>query len=125
MYNHLLYFCYWFVNSFVISLLYYLNPLEYSLGNWKFTALEASIYSGFWITFVVWIFWDYLMAKDIKIEGIKNWLWFWFANIIGIWITARMTNFTGLSIENLFAVIILALFTNLLQKTIRIFVINK
>jgi hypothetical protein len=122
MYNHLLYFSYWIVNSFVISFFHYLYPNDFVLGTVKFTPLDASIYSGFWLTFVVWTFWDYIMAKEIKFGGIKTGLWFWMANVIGIWVTARLSNFTGFGISYFYLAIILGFFTNLLQRLIRKFV---
>lgn len=125
MYNHLLYFSYWFVNSFFLSLFHYLFPENFVLGTWKLTGLEASIYSGFWITFVVWIFWDLILAKDIKLGSTKSFLWFLLANTVGIWITAHMSNFTGFGISSFYLAIILGLLVNIFQRLMRKFIIKK
>ncbi len=119
MYNHLLYFSYWFVNSFLISFFHFLFPENFVLGTWKLTGLESSLYSGFWITFVVWIFWDLLLAKNIKLGSTKSFFWFWLANTVGIWITAHMSHFTGFGISTFYLAIILGFFTNLLQRLVR------
>ena len=119
MYNHLLYFSYWVVNSFTISLFNFLLPENFVLGTWKLTSFEASIYSGFWLTFVVWIFWDYMMAKKYEWGKFKSFIWFWLANIFGVWITARLGNFTGFGIDSLFTAIILGFFANIFQRVIR------
>ena len=119
MYNHLLYFSYWLVNSFAISLFNYLFPNNFVLGNWKLTALEASLYSGFWLTFVVWIFWDFLMAKKYELGKFKSFIWFWLANTIGVWIVAHMSGFTGFGIESFYLSFILGFFANILQRLIR------
>lgn len=118
MYNHLLYLLYWLVNSFTLSLFYYVFPEDFVLGTWKLTAVEASIYSGFWITFIVWIFWDYAMAKEWKSRGLNTILWFWLANSVGIWITARFSNFTGFGISYYYLALILGFFTTLFQRII-------
>lgn len=125
MYNHLLYFSYWFINSFFLSFFHYLLPENFALGTWKLTGLEASIYSGFWITFVIWIFWDLILAKDIKLGGTKSFFWFWLANTIGIWITAHMGQFTGFGISSLYLAIILGLVINMCQRLVRKFIFNK
>lgn len=125
MYNHLLYFSYWFVNSFIISLFSYLFPEDVILGSSKFSSLDGAIYSGFWVTFVVWIFWDYLLAKKTEWGKAKTFFWFWLANTIGLWATSQMGNFTGLHIVSIYLIIIVGLFANILQKGMRKFVINK
>lgn len=122
MYNHLLYFTYWVINSLLVSLFHFMFPENFVLGTWKLTSLEASIYSGFWITFVIWIFWDFIFAKNIKIKGLKLFLWFWIANIVGIWITTHMSNFTGFGISFFYLAIILGFFTNIIQRIIRKFI---
>jgi hypothetical protein len=125
MYNHLLYFSYWFINSFFLSFFHYLFPENFALGTWKLTGLEASIYSGFWITFVVWIFWDLILAKDIKLGGTRSFFWFLLANTVGIWITAHMGQFTGFGISNFYLAIILGFVINVSQRLIRKFIVNK
>jgi hypothetical protein len=102
-----------------------LFPENFVLGTWKLTGLESSLYSGFWVTFVVWIFWDLLLAKDIKLGSTKSFFWFWLANTVGIWITAHMSKFTGFGISNFYLAIILGLLVNILQRLIRRFIIKK
>lgn len=121
MYNHLLYFSYWIFNSFAISVVHYVDPNGYELGTWKFSSLEGAIYAGFWMTFVVWIFWDLALAKkiDIKNTKIRAFLWFFVSNIAGVWITAHMSEYTGFGITNFGKAIILGFIATILQKLVK------
>ncbi|MBI2066376.1 hypothetical protein HYT60_02645, partial [Candidatus Woesebacteria bacterium] len=50
MYEHLLFLLYWFLNSLALYFLGLLFPGSVVLGSWRLTAVEASIYAGFWLT---------------------------------------------------------------------------
>jgi len=119
MYNHWLFFSYWLVNAIIIWLTGWLFPESFVLGTWKFTFLEAAIYSGFWVTFLVWIFWDFMLAKKLKFNQLLNFGWFWLANTIGIWLTARGSEYTGLGIRAYYMAIVLGLFTYSGQRLVK------
>ena len=59
------------------------------------------------------------MAKKYEWGTVKIFFWFWFANTVGVWITAHMSQFTGFGIESFYLSILLGFFANILQRTIR------
>jgi len=71
------------------------------------------------VTFFVWIFWDFMLAKKLKFSQFLNFFWFWLANVMGIWLTARGSYFTGLGIRAYYMAIALGLFTNYGQRLAR------
>ena len=119
MYNHWLFLLYWLGNALIIWLSAWLFPESYVLGTWKFTAIEGAIYSGFWLTFVVWIFWDFALAKGLKISQFINFFWFWLANTIGIWLVSHLNHFTGIGIRAYYLAIVLGLFTYTGQRWVK------
>lgn len=121
MYNHWLFFTYWLVNSLVIWFVGAIFPQDLVLGTWRFTAAEAAIYSGFWVTFVVWIFWDFLLARRYKFSRLLNFFWFWLANTLGIWLMAHINHYSGLGISAYYWAIVLGLVVNLAQSRVRKF----
>src|SRR3972149_1067978 len=96
MYNHFLYFSYWILNSLVLYLFFLVFGDSVVLGNWRFGALESAIYSGFWVTFLLWTFWDFALAKGVKFD---NWLttlgYFWLVNTFSFWLTSRFSQYAG------------------------------
>jgi hypothetical protein len=101
MYNHLLYFTYWLFNSVVLYVFGLIFPTNVVLGNWRFSPIEAAIYAGFWVTFFVWVLWDFAIAKGIKFDtGIVTLGYFWSANIFAFWIVSRFSQYAGLGITS-------------------------
>jgi hypothetical protein len=98
MYNHLLYFAYWVVNSLVLYFANVFLPDAVTLGDWRFNAIESSIYAGFWVTFVTWAFWDFAIARQFNLQ---NWFvdlgYFWLANFFALWAVSLFSRFTGFS----------------------------
>ena len=102
MYNHLMYFAYWVINSFVLYLATWVLPEKsVTLGNWRFSSIESSIYAGFWITFLIWVCWDFAMAKKFNLRNkIVSFFFFLFVNAISIWVVSRFSNITGFEVIN-------------------------
>ena len=101
MYNHLLYFSYWLVNSAVLYVASLLFPGNVVLGNWRFGALEAAIYAGFCVTFFVWVLWDFAMAKTVKFDAkIVTFGYFWSANILSFWLVSRFPRYAGFGMSD-------------------------
>ena len=87
------------------------------LGNWRFGPIESAIYAGFWVTFFVWVLWDFALAKGIKFDsGMVTLGYFWSANIFAFWVVARFSEYTGLGITSYLWAITIALFTYVLQR---------
>lgn len=125
MYNHLLYFTYWLVNSLVLYAISSFSN-DVVLGNWRFGALEAAIYAGFWVTFFVWAMWDFAIAKGVKFDtGFVTLGYFWLVNAFSFWIVARFSEFTGLGITSFYWAFIIGLGAYLVQRITRSLVVGK
>lgn len=119
MYNHTLYFLYWVVNFVVFYLSSYFLEGSVVLGNWKFTPIEAAIYSSFWLVFFIWIVWDFLIARRVILkENFYVWIYFWAVNAVGVWLISKMAYFLGLGITKWYFAVIIAFFANMLQRLV-------
>lgn len=119
MYNHVLYLTYWFINAIIFYILSSLYPSNIVLGTWKFTAVEAAIYSSFWLTVVVWTAWDFIYSRQNKIAlegGLITNLYFWAINAMGVWLVARFPGFTGLGISSWPWALVLGGVANVFQR---------
>jgi hypothetical protein len=95
-------------------------------GNFRFTALEASIYASFWLTFIVWMGWDFIFSRGIKYDtGTITWVYFWILNTLGIWLVARFAYTLGFGISNWVWAVTLGLIAVFLQKIARGFVVKR
>ena len=126
MYNHLLYFSYWIVNAVVLYVFSIWFGGDVVLGNWRFGALESAIYSGFWVTFLLWSFWDFAIAKGVKFDSALVTLgYFWSANIFAFWLVSRFSEFAGFGIASYLWAIAIALFAYIVQRLTRRFVVGR
>ncbi|CAN5349709.1 hypothetical protein BH10PAT1_BH10PAT1_0990 [soil metagenome] len=117
MYNHLLYLSYWLINSLTLYLFNLIFPSNFVLGNWKFNPIEAAIYAGFWVTFFIWIFWDFAIAKKIKFDtAIVTYGYFFFVNIFAFWLVSRFPGIAGFGISSWVVATGIALVALLLQR---------
>jgi len=126
MYNHVLYLFYWLVSFVVFYLTYWLFPQDFVLGNWKFTALEAGIYSSFWLVVFVWVVWDFLVSKGVKFkENLGTYLCFWAVNAVGILFVSKFSRILGLGIKSYLWAIGVAFVVNLAQRIVWKFVTKR
>lgn len=126
MYNHILYFSYWLVSFAVFYLVSLVFPQDFVLGNWKFSPVEAAIYSSFWLTVFIWIVWDFLLSRGVKLkDNLATWLYFWAVNAVGIWLVAKLSQILGLGIKSYLWAIGAAFFVNLAQRLAWQFVTKK
>jgi len=101
LYNHLLYFTYWLFNSAVLYVFGLLFPMNVILGNWRFNPIESAVYAGFWVTFFIWVLWDFTIAKGVRFEsGAVTLGYFWVANAFAFWIVSRFSQVAGFGITN-------------------------
>lgn len=89
------------------------------LGSFRLPAIPSAIYSGFWLTFVVWCLWEYMFVRnvDFDTDEFKN-LYSLFVNILGIWLISRYSEYTGLGIVSIGWVFVLATVAMIVQKII-------
>lgn len=101
MYNHLMYFAYWMINSLVLYLAGWAIPNNVLLGNWRFNSIESSIYAGFWLTFLIWACWDFAIARKFNLKNkTATFVFFLLVNAISIWVVSRFSNITGFELTN-------------------------
>lgn len=125
-YNHLLYFTYWIINSLIIYVFWALFPSQIVLGNWRFNPIESAIYAGFWVTFFVWVLWDFAMAKGLRFDtGTVTLGYFWSANIFAYWIVSRFSQITGFGITNFLWAFAIGLAAYIIQRLGWKFVVGK
>jgi hypothetical protein len=117
MYNHILYLLFWIINTAVIYAASQLYPEGIVIGTWKYSQIEAAFYSGFWLTFIIWVTWDFAIARNIKLTSTFNsFAYFFIANVVGIWLITRFPNITGIGIPHYTWAIMLGLVTVIVQR---------
>lgn len=117
MYNHHLYFMYWLVNSIILYALGFIFPATIQLGNGRLMPLESAIYSGFWLTFIVWSMWDYIIMRRARLEPEYVALgYFLLVNTLGVMLVAYFTRFTGLNVQNFWWCLGIAFGANIFQR---------
>lgn len=118
MYNHLLYLSYWLIDSIVLLAVYNLVPQSsLVLGNNRFNSIESAIYAGFWLTFLVWIWWDFAIARKINsLTQSFTFGLFTIVNILSIWIVSKFSAITGFELTNLIWMLVIGLIVTALQK---------
>jgi len=116
MYEHLLFFLYWFFNSLAIYLLGLVFSSAVVLGTWRLSPLEAALYAGFWLTFFVWTMWEWMLVRKVKLEPYSLRLIFFFTvNFVGVWIVSRYAYHTGLGIISFWWALLIGMVTLLFQ----------
>lgn len=117
MYNHILYFTYWLIDSVILYVFYLFFPADLVLGNYKFSPVESAIYAGFWVTFFVWVLWDFAIAKKLKFDtGLVTLGYFWSANIFAFWIVSRFSQISGFGMTNFVWAFAIALAAFMVQR---------
>jgi hypothetical protein len=126
MYNHILYLTYWLINTFVLLVASSFLGQNIVLGNWRFNDVESAVYAGFWITFIIWIWWDFAIARKF---GLNNkyivFAFFLFVNFFAVWAVSGLHDSIGFKKNDDFGVLIVALVITILQRIVRRFVIGK
>lgn len=117
MYNHLLYILYWAINILIIKLAFILFPYGVVLGTYRLNPTEAAIYSGFWVTFIIWTAWDFAIARKISLEKpVKSFIYFLLVNIFAIWTVARFAPLSGMGITTYWWAISIGIVISILHK---------
>jgi hypothetical protein len=125
MYNHVLYFYYWVANSLVLLLLHWFFPQDIVLGNWRFVPAEAAIYAGFWLTFWVWLFWDFALGRKFPLRApVFHLIYFWLVNSFSIWLVGRLANYSGLGLSSFVWALAVGLVAHYLQQWVRRWVVS-
>lgn len=120
MYNHILYLSYWIFNSFLIYLgSEVLIIQDIQLGNSRLNSIESAIYSGFCLTFLVWIWWDFAIARKINLKKpYVTLLFFYCVNCFSLWVLSKFSHITGIAIESVAWILIFAIATTIAQRIV-------
>lgn len=117
MYNHFLFLSYWLVNASVLFFAGIIPGNNVVLGSWRFNSFEASAYAGFWLTFLVWLCWDFAMARQFKFDkkGITVGF-FLIVNVVSVWAISRFYFVTGFELKNYVWALIIGLTATVFQR---------
>ena len=114
--NRLLYIFFWPLLLFLAATIF---TADVVLGTYRFSTLEAAVYSGFWITFLAWVVWDFIKARGVSLSnrafGVTI---LWLANSAAVWMVARFAHLTGLGISSYRWALLLGLIVALAQGTV-------
>jgi len=124
--NHLLYIIYWLVNSVVLYVFGLVFPVNVVLGNWRFSPVESAIYSGFWVTFLIWSFWDFAVAKKAKFDtGEITFGYFFLVNAFSFWLVSKFSEYAGFGITGYVWTFGIGLVAYVVQRGARRLVVGK
>ncbi len=106
---------FWILNSVLVWLGNNLYPESIVLGNFRMSAFISIVVAGLIWTFLVWVAGSF--AKRIsKLDGRAMKMAFYFAaNILAVWLTARMSALSGFGISNYSWSILLGFVGNIAQ----------
>jgi len=103
----------------VIYLVKWLWPESLVLGSWRFAEIESAIYVGFWMTFLVWLIWDFAQARGFKMDNWSTtWLFFGIVNCATVWAVTRFGFYLGLEISQISWMLVIGLSVTLLQRLV-------
>lgn len=126
MYNHVLYFGYWLATSVSLYIFASIFPDSVVLGNWRFGMVESAFYAGFWVTFFIWCFWDFAIAKGLQFETpLVSLGYFWSVNLFSVWLVARFSQYSGLGISDHIWAVVVGLGAHSLQRLVRKIVVSR
>lgn len=127
MYNHLLYVGYWLINSILAYLSSALVPNNIiKLGSWRFTTLESSLYAGFVLTFLIWVWWDFALGRRFNFKNkFTTFIFFLIANSFSIFAISRFSYFTGFEVTSYIWIPIIALAATIMQRLTRMAIIKR
>jgi len=87
------------------------------LGNWRFNSFEASIYAGFWLTFLFWVWWDFAIARGIKLDNkFITFVFFLFVNSFSVWAVSMFYRVIGFGLTNYYWALAMGFAVTILQR---------
>ncbi len=106
----------WLTNTLLLYVASTLYPLNYVLGNYRFSALQAAFLSGFAWTLFTWIVKPLVTKFNVKISGFwMNSGFYIAANFVALWVTARMAPVVGFGVSSFTYVLALVLIAEVAQ----------
>lgn len=126
MYNHLLYLSFWAINTLILIVAGIFGSAYVELGSSRFNNVEAGVYAGFWITFIIWVFWDFSIGRRYNL-GMKyrSFAFFFLVNIFAFWSVSIFNKWIGYSLINLYLVFVIAFIATALQRMVKRVIVKK
>ena len=106
----------WVINSVLLVVITQILSGSVVLGNAVLSKGLAAVFSGFLITMVFFLVPVAVEKSELKVKDFRLWLTLDFgALVIGIWVVKRLSVLTGLGIENILLVLVIAIVVTLLD----------
>lgn len=107
---------FWLVDSLLLLVANALFPASFVLGTYRFNSWVAIAVAGFLWTAIVWFSEPLVSKMGFKVKGATTSLLFYFlANLVALWIVARMAPLSGLGVSSSLWVAVLALVADVAQ----------
>ncbi len=91
---------YWTLNALVLSLADSLFPDMFELGNEYITTPSAAIFSGFFLTVLLFMAKGLAKTFNLNKKGrYAMFLYYWLAAGAGVWLTARAADVSGFGVS--------------------------
>lgn len=106
----------WVINSVLLVVITQILSGSVVLGNAVLSKGLAAVFSGFLITMVFFLVPVAVEKFELKVKDFRLWLILDFgALVVGIWVVKRLSVLTGLGIENILLVLVIAIVVTLLD----------
>jgi len=101
----------WVVTSLLLYLAHIIFPGSIVLGTYRFSVVEAAVYSAFWISFLNWAIKDIAIARKLHPESKFGSLVFYIlVGSVSVWLVARAAPLSGLGLVSYRWALLLGLF---------------
>lgn len=104
------------VNAIVLYAAALLYPAAVVLGNANLSNWMAVIITSVLLTVILWLVKPVMKAANLKLKG--DWainITYLAANMVGLWVLARLANYVGFGVSSFVVVIVLGLILSLVQ----------
>lgn len=126
MYNHLLYVSFWATNTLILIFAGIFANDYLALGNSRFNNIESGVYAGFWITFIIWVFWDFSISRRYNLEKkYRSFIFFFMVNLFAFWAVSMFERFIGFKMMDYYWFLILAFIATFFQRAIKRIIVKK
>ena len=100
----------WVMLSITLLITTQIFPGKIVLGNASLSSAMAGVFNSFVLILLLNIIPSLTEKLDLKIKDPRfNWTFYFFGNLIVIWVLKRLATITGLGVENIFLIILIAI----------------
>ncbi len=114
-----LFVSFWVANSTLLYLAFAMFPQYFMLGTYRMSAIAAAIAAGGVWTLLIMLVDPLVKRFKLKVNGVSQMtVFYWLANFIALWITARLAPYLGFGVSRFVWILGLAFVANLVQFTL-------